>query len=316
MAMTFDHIFVDGNYLARRFFETHKELKAEIDENLVWTGLTHGFLLHLCMLKKSYGGRVVVAWDAGNNRRRAIDESYKQNRKKEWDEREWYNDHLKILKYFLRLLSVKQAFKPGEEGDDVLYTLAKRNTGRRLIVSNDHDLYQALGPDVFQLLAKKERYVVMSERLLKREQGVSSEGWNYAMSLAGCSGDGVSGIRGVGMKTALEFVKRWPDFVPSLLEGRPTDEWLPECNKQNRVKVATSKFPEAGKKGPVLKLRRCIEESQSVQKTNMLISLYDVAPLVFKAPAVFDGPLLEKQLERAELHSCLEQIDVLTELRR
>jgi len=317
--MEFDRILIDGNYWARKFFAVHKELLSHVDGRIVRTGLTHGFLLGLANLKDEYKGTVIVCWDAGNTRRRKIDPEYKAERrdkKEDWDEAELYLDHLQTLRFFLKLTGVRQARRPGDEGDDVLFTLAKRSEGKALIVSNDHDMYQALGRGIYQLLSKRDGEVLLSAKRFEREYGLTPEQYGQAMAVAGCSGDGVPGISGVGMKTACDWVKRWPRLVPAILgeDETPLADWLPEVNSKNVVKEATQFFPE-GKKGPVKKLRGVMEEPWTVHKTRQLTQLYDVWPVKF-----FRGNYDEDEfilaLERAELHECETRLDLLRKLHK
>ena len=319
--MNFEHIFVDGNYVARKMFAVNKMLHASVDGREVQTGLTHGFLLQLIYLKEEHKGRIIVVWDRGHDRRCAIDPSYKSERRAkgdEWDERESFEEHRKVLNVFLRLLGVRQAYKQGEEGDDILYTLARRFEGKRLMVTNDHDLYQALGDGVYQLLAKKDGYVLYSARRLEREQGVTPEEFTLAMGVAGCSGDGIKGIPGVGMKTAIDLVKRFPGLVPAVInwhnentEENPA-EYCPQVDSKNKVKVATDYF-EVGDKGPGKKVTNIVTNPELVCLTYQLISLYDVWPVTFNKPRLdVDGLLL--QLERCELHELSGRMRTLKRL--
>lgn len=327
--MNFDYMLVDGNYVARKMFAVNKMLHAIVDGREVQTGLTHGFLLQLIYLKEEYKGRIIVVWDRGHDRRRAIDPSYKEERRErgdDWEEREAFEEHRKVLYVFLRLLGVTQAFKRGEEGDDILYTLARRFEGKRLMVTNDHDLYQALGEGVYQLLAKRDGYVLYSARRLEREQGVTPEQFTWAMSLAGCSGDGIKGVPGVGMKTAIGLVKQYPGLVPAVLAEHycfiyDTDcdrenpaQYNPQVDSRNKVKVATDYF-DVGDKGPGKRVATIVENPETVYLTNQLISLYDVWPVTFKKPTPdFDALML--QLERCELHELTGRIDILKRLHK
>lgn len=319
--MNFDYIFCDGNYVARKMFAVNKMLHAIVDGNEVPTGLVHGFLLHLIFLKEEYRGRIVVVWDRGHTRRRNIDPSYKADRREksgEWEDRESFDEHMKVLLVFLRLAGVKQAYKQGEEGDDILYTLANHFEGKRLITSNDHDLYQALGDGIYQLLAKKDGYVLMSARRLEREQGITPEQFTLAMSVAGCSGDGIKGVPGVGMKTAIQIVKQYPGLIPAVLNwpdgntGENPAEYCPQVDSKNKVKVATDYF-EVGDKGPGKKIRNIVGNPEVVWTTHKLISLYSVRPITFtKSKLDADGLML--QLERCELHELTGRMQTLKRL--
>jgi len=317
--MSYDQILIDGNFFARRMFSVHKRLKATVDGNVVPTGLTHGFLLQLCQLKRYYEGTIVVVWDKGIKRRRAIDRDYKRKRREtEWDEQELFLEHSEILRYFLKLICVRQAWKQGEEGDDVLHTLAKRHKGFTLIASNDHDMIQAVTETTHLLVSKKGNdSIVWTPKKVLKAYGVTPEGYEHSMCLSGCTGDQVAGVQGVGTKTALEFCSRWPMLVPVLMgygveEGWELGDWLPEV-KSGKVVEKTKAFKE-GEKGPNKRLMTVLESAAVVETTHRLVQLYDVWPVAFVKPGEFDEELVEETLERCELFELAERIDVLKEL--
>lgn len=317
--LKFDHILVDGNYWARKFFAVHKKLYANLDGKIIYTGMAHGFLIGLCNLKQLYKGSVIIIWDRGHTRRRKIDQSYKSERRKkakDWDERELYNNHLKTFTKLLKLTGVKQASKAGEEGDDILYTLANRLPGKNLIVTNDHDLYQALDKNVYQLLSKKNGEKILSTRLLERETGLTPTGYSHAMAVAGCSGDGVAGVRGVGLKTAMGLVRTYPELVPALLGGRDVTPYLPETNKSNIVTKETEYF-SVGDKGPSKKMRDIVTNPDTVYQTRLLTKLYNIdeedIPVKIKLGKL-NIEKLELMLELAEMHECVSRIEELGRL--
>lgn len=315
--MKFDRILIDASYWCRKFFAVHRELLSRIDGQIVRTGIVHGFLLGLANLKDEYRGQVIVCWDAGHDRRRKIDSTYKAERrekKEDWEDANLYRDHMKVLKYFLRLSGVCQARSPGDEGDDVLYTLAKQTEGKALIVTNDHDLFQALGNGTYQLLSKKDGEILYSAKRLERDTGLTPKQFAQAMAIAGCQGDGVPGIPGVGIKTATEWVQRWPQLVPALLgkDDTPLSDWLPETNSKNIVTKATQFFPE-GEKGPGKKLKTALEEPWVVHKTEQLTRLYEVHPIKFTRNR-YDEDEFVLQLERAELVEVETRLGTLREL--
>lgn len=317
--MSYDQILIDGNFYARRMFAVHKHLSASVDGETFYTGLTHGVLTQLIRLKRNYDGKIIVVWDAGIARRRAIDRDYKRKRhSQEWDELDLFMEHKKILAYFLKLIGVRQAWKQGEEGDDVLHTLAQHFSGTSLIVSNDHDMYQAVTEDTHMLASKKDVDSLWTPRRILKSFGVTPEGYAHSMCLSGCVGDQVAGIPGVGVKTALAVCSRWPMLVPVLLghgvkEGLSLADWLPETGKGNLVTQGTKAFEE-GDKGPDKRLMKILESAPVVEKTGKLTRLYDVWPVTFKKRRKFNRVLIEDHLERCEMHELTGKLGKLQEL--
>lgn len=211
---TYDHILIDGNNLAYRIFATHKELSVSVPPETLWTGLTHGFMSFLCKLKRRYEGRICLCWDGGNHRRKALFPQYKANRKKDWDEKELFDKHLKELKPALRMCGVRQYRKQFEECDDVIFTLVKRKENfywraSILIVSNDHDFYRLITEDVHQLISKD---IILDPISLKAKVGATAEEYGEAMCIAGDPTDGIPGIKGVGIKRALKAIREGTDL--------------------------------------------------------------------------------------------------------
>jgi 5'-3' exonuclease len=313
MPIEFERILIDASYWRRKYFEVHKHLCHTVDGQKVWTGTAHGFLIGLCALREKYEeGKIIVCWDGGIKRRKQTDPTYKEERRekaKEWEDRDVFDGHSKILSYFLKLTGVCQAVSEGEEADDLIYTLATQAEGNALIVSNDHDFYQALGDGVFQLLSKKDGEKLYSARRLVREQGVTPAQYQQTMALTGCSGDGVPGVPGVGLKTAIQLVLDYPELVPALLgeDDTPLSEWAPQTNSKNIVTESTDFFEE-GEKGPSKKLRDIIEKPWVVELTHKMTRLYKVDRIRMNQPK-FKRDLLLKQLERAAMHECASRID-------
>ena len=279
-------------------FAIHKRLYATVDGNRAYTGLTHGFLNQLLGLKQQYEGKIILVWDAGIQRRRHLDKDYKRKRRdKEWDELDLFLDHQHVLRYFLGLVKVRQVKQEGEEGDDVLYTLSRHTTGRKLIVSNDHDLHQALTPEVFQLITRRGDYNLFGMVKLKKKFGTTPEQYSDAMAIAGCSGDGVAGVKGIGMKTAIAVVKKWPLFVHRVIG----------CADNGYSFLSGSLFFKKEYKPESAKEKKIIEEWQTIAKTQLLTKLYDLWPLKIKM-GTQDLEKLELELERYELHELASKL--------
>jgi 5'-3' exonuclease len=320
----FNHIIVDGNYWARRLFATNKHLYHTVDGETIQTGLTHGFFTGLLALKRTYKGNIIVVWDRGHDRRKAIDNTYKENRKKiqtEWVDREWFNNHLKILLYFLKIAGIKQAYKQGEEGDDILYSLSLHLKGNKLLVTNDHDLNQAISKNTSQLVNKGGQESIWTEDRFIRVNNVTPRLYSYMMALSGCSGDGIPGVKGVGETTAFKVVKALPHLV-SVISGKidaPLTDFAPRLDKFGNVAVTTIAFKRgenySDKIGKRIQnaLDKILEDPHIVYNTYRLTRLYDVWPVVMKQCKP-DYDNLEMQLERAALHELSNRLDEIKEL--
>lgn len=210
----YDWILVDGKNLTMRIFATHKGLKIDTPGGTFHTGLAHGFLRQLYLLKRRFDGRIIVTWDRGRERREKLYDGYKESRRgKIWEHADLYALHWSVLSELLKLTGVRQAAKRGCEADDLIYTLAIRSEGRKLIASNDKDFFQCLRmPDVHIYLKRKKRTLVLDAAHFQREFDCTPQEYFRAQCLAGDPGDDIPGLSRVGIKTALKIIRGQRDM--------------------------------------------------------------------------------------------------------
>lgn len=203
----YNWILIDGKNLAMRYFATHKDLKTNGSE-VHYTGLAHGFVRHLTLLKRRHHGKIVICWDRGRKRRMELFADYKQSRREKWEHEDLYNAHRKPLREVLKHTGIRQVAKKGCEADDLIYTLAVRLTGNKLVVSNDHDFFQLLRLDNVNIyLSKKKRNLILNRERFEEEYACTPLEYFDAMCLAGDNGDDIPGLYRVGIKTALKILR-------------------------------------------------------------------------------------------------------------
>ena len=203
-------LIIDANNLAFRAFATTGGLShADVP-----TGTTFGFLKQIKSLRDSFlTDQLAFCFDCPPSKRQEISPAYKGNRKKLDDEAavkylEYRNELVRLCETVLPDMGFRNVFwQTGYEADDVIASVVQNSLGdgEAVIVSSDHDLYQLLGFRVSMWLPhKKELY---READLLRDHGVLPSNWPDVLALAGCPGDGVVGMRGVGIKTAAKFMQ-------------------------------------------------------------------------------------------------------------
>jgi DNA polymerase I len=102
-----------------------------------------------------------------------------------------------------RLGLVNQMFQDGYEADDLIAGLSMISSPVT-IVSSDSDLFQLLGPRCYIYnLGKKANYTY---RDFMGEYGVSPYLWTEIKAIAGDNSDGIDGVPGIGIKTAVKYV--------------------------------------------------------------------------------------------------------------
>jgi 5'-3' exonuclease len=102
---------------------------------------------------------------------------------------------------------------PGFEADDVIGTLAARETEPVEVVSGDRDLFQAVrdDPPVHVLYTGKgvAKLVVFGEAEVADKYGIPGRGYADFATLRGDPSDGLPGVPGVGERSAAALISRF-----------------------------------------------------------------------------------------------------------
>lgn len=202
----------DVHYLAHRAFHSTCDLSYHGKA----TGVIFGFLQSIGFLKDDFQtDRVVFCFEHKHLKRRDIFPSYKERRHTSYKPPE----ELKAMgELNAQIAELRQRYLPkigfnnvfaydGYESDDVMAAIA-RDYGKEqevVIVTADLDLLQCLSPKVSIYSPQKKK--LLTELWFYREYGISPAQWALVKALAGCSGDCVPGIKGVGEVTALKWIK-------------------------------------------------------------------------------------------------------------
>jgi 5'-3' exonuclease len=81
------------------------------------------------------------------------------------------------------------------EGDDLIGKLVNQLGGKKIIVTDDNDMFQLLDRADIYLLRQKKMF---TKDDFKKKYGIHPDQWVMAKAIGGCSGDDVEGIEGVG----------------------------------------------------------------------------------------------------------------------
>ena len=213
-------LILDANYLCHRARWTTGHLSHEGRG----TGIAYGVLTAVDVLTERFGtDRVLFAFDRGYEKRTEIFPEYKQNRRgKPLSDQEHHDlcdfrRQVDLLRNeILPLMGYRNVFwRKGYEADDVIASLNWDLAGVEegadesavadecIIVSADQDLWQLLS-DVTRCYNPQTK-VMMTKGALMMFWGVTPRQWVRAKAIAGCDGDGVPGVKGVGMKTACKW---------------------------------------------------------------------------------------------------------------
>lgn len=136
---------------------------------------------------------------------------------------------IEVIHQVLAALGIPVAGAQGFEADDVIGTLATRETGAVDIVTGDRDLLQLVrdaGP--VRVLYAVEKMKAYDESTVAAKHGIPGTCYADFAVLRGDPSDGLPGVKGVGEKTAAALVNRFGSIeaiVDALDSG--SDEGFP-----------------------------------------------------------------------------------------
>jgi 5'-3' exonuclease len=131
-----------------------------------------------------------------------------------------------VIYEVLDALGIPVAGLDGYEADDVIGTLATRETGAVDIVTGDRDLLQLVrdaGP--VRVLYAVEKMKPYDEAAVAAKHGIPGRAYAEFAVLRGDPSDGLPGVKGVGEKTAAALVSRFGsvEAIVAALDGGSED---------------------------------------------------------------------------------------------
>jgi DNA polymerase I len=246
----YDVAIVDGNNVFFKGFSVHKDFFVKVGDQKIYTGGTFGFLNSLITLKNDYlneDGEIIVAWDRGYVKRTAMYPEYKANRNKdEWEDYENFKEQLLTCQNVLKMLGIRQAYKAGEEADDICGALSKSRQDRGqsvIIMSADKD-YQQLIDHGIDLLAHKgkDNIKVWTKKSWEKANGISTIDFIYVLALMGDKGDNIPGVPGIGEKGAYKMIQE-NLHVLQAIESEATSDWSNLWNGKENAAIKKMNDP-------------------------------------------------------------------------
>ena len=208
----------DGGSLMYRMVYAHTK------QALSTTNGGTGTLFFLLKSLRSYimsfhPDRVIMVMDAGySERRRSLNADYKSGRGLRLDgtedvERQAIMEDIRRQRAWaekmLPAFGVRKIKLAGREADDLLAQLAleaERRQERMVIVSDDKDMLQLIGPNV-EVFRPRADETVTAENFLEKTGVSTPEQWLTWKCIVGDSSDRVPGVHGVGEKSAVMAVQ-------------------------------------------------------------------------------------------------------------
>lgn len=199
-------LLLDSNSLMHRAYHALPNLKSSKG---LYTGAIYGFLsILLRLIKEQKPTHIAAAFDLhGPTFRHEMFKDYKATRKPMDEE---LRQQVEPLKELITAMGIKIVSLQGYEGDDILGTLSKRFDDECIIVTGDRDSFQLVSPTTKVFWTKKgvsDIEVYDEERLL--QDGFTVSQFIDYKALRGDTSDNVSGIPGVGEKTAKQLLEKY-----------------------------------------------------------------------------------------------------------
>lgn len=197
---------IDGNSIMNRAFYGIRVLSSSKGE---YTNALTGFMnIYLKEFEAVKPDCVAVAFDLkAPTFRHKANASYKANRKGMPEE---LAQQMPLIKELLTDLGIKIVECEGYEADDILGTLSKifADTGNECcILTGDRDSFQLVDDKVTVYLAGTKETKIYTPERIREEYGVAPRQMIEVKALMGDSSDNISGVKGIGEKTALSLIK-------------------------------------------------------------------------------------------------------------
>lgn len=199
-------LLVDASpYPYRAFYAIKADLttKDGLPTRVIY-GVTNMLLRVLREKKPAY---MAAVWDVkGKNFRHELYPDYKANRSPMPEEIGLQLPHVKEI---MSAMGISQLELEGYEADDVIASIVNDLQGQAdiLIISGDKDFTQLLSPHVAIWDPMKDEYLTMES--VRNELGIEPKIFTDVLALAGDSADNIPGVPGIGMKTALDLMRRY-----------------------------------------------------------------------------------------------------------
>lgn len=202
-------VIVDVSNLAYRAVYAHGGLSHNGAETSAVYGVLRDIVrlnenLHPCTFAFAFEGLQSI------NMRRSLDPGYKANRGKTDEAASARAQvHAQVNRLGRELLPMAGFSNilraPGYEADDVMAAAASAWDGEVYLVSSDQDLYQLL--DLRTMVFSPRKWVPYNLFDFEHEWGIKPNKWPLAKALGGDASDNISGVAGVGLKTAIKYIR-------------------------------------------------------------------------------------------------------------
>lgn len=209
---------IDGAHLAYRSYHTFQTFS---NSKGYPTGMIYGFFSILNSYATKFSGKVIVAWEGGDNWRKEVYPTYKMRGELEEEITQGFQDVQRLC----TLCGLVQVKKKGYEADDVLSFLVRRFGSHIRIISGDKDLIQLIdnSKDVLLVRPRKEGLIQFGEEECISEFNVSKSDFVKYLAIRGDKSDNIRGVYGFGPVKTASLINNNSDPIQAIKDMYPND---------------------------------------------------------------------------------------------
>ncbi|WP_010290166.1 5'-3' exonuclease [Kurthia massiliensis] len=154
---------------------------------------------------------MAICWDMGSHTfRNDLFDGYKANRTAPPDE---MLPQFDLAREVSEMIGWQNFGVKGQEADDLIGSFVEKwkDDAQITVVSGDKDLLQLINPNTTIALTKKgfTEYNAYNLARFTEEYGISPQQFADVKAFMGDSSDGYPGVKGIGPKTALQFIQKY-----------------------------------------------------------------------------------------------------------
>jgi len=216
---------IDGAHLAYRSYHTFNTFTTSKGYP---TGMIYGFFSILNSYSNKFFGKVIVAWEGGDNWRTSLYPEYKMKRESDDEITQGFKDVQRLC----TLAGLLQVKKRGYEADDLISFLVRRLGSNLRIISGDKDLIQLIDDkrDVLLVRPRKEGLVEFREADVFEEFNISKDNFVKYLAIMGDKSDNIKGIRGFGPVKTSNLINNTLDPVDEIKKMYPNNSEMINMN--------------------------------------------------------------------------------------
>ena len=237
-------ILIDGNAFMHRAYHALPKTLTLPDGTLV--NALYGFssfLIHMMEIEKP--DYIAITFDHKAPTFRHLEfVSYKATRQKAPDD---FYSQIPLIRDSLTALNVQQFSLPGYESDDLIGSIHEKFKSyedlKFVIYTGDHDLMQLIdkNTEIAMPISGFKKINYIDEAKFQEKYGFPATKIIDYKALRGDSSDNIPGVKGIGEKTAVKLLQKFPNLEEIYLNINEVEPKISDKLKQSKENAYLSK---------------------------------------------------------------------------